>query len=728
MAASKYTRKQLMDSRAYYASHPVQFVEHMMLCLTRDEIAAQRPGRRVEPEQAAILNALAGHKTILRETKTGLSIGEVQEHHPDVMGGARVSVVSGHGIGKTYTIGFAIPWWLATREDAKAVLTGPKFDQLKATTWASLARIHAHSRLIGAFECKTDTYQRKTNPLTWFAKIITAQKQESITGVHDPHLLVIIDEASAEVIDKMRDGIISLTTQADNKVLLVGNGTRTSGFFYETHNTDRQLWYTLHFDSEKSMNVSRKWLDFMKLKYHPDSDMYRVRVKGCFPRGDPRAIISLEECEKARMRIVEPSGAVEIGVDPALEGNDLMTVCIRQGYHVFEIQTKPKTTPTEQIIWVLSVVRAYRIKLNYKDKIRIKVDAGGGYGAGLIEALSLNTTDNIECIPVRNDAASTNPNYYRYGTQMYFDFAAIITQVELPDDCNLVDELASRQWKPHGLGMACIETKHDFKKRTGASSPNRADACVLAFAGGPKKVFDRPQITVQNFRKFEIDWSAGGGRALRDGNFDGPVAAEGMHIVALVLTKNLTMVGLAAIYECYRNRLWIYHEYRQDRPVVDVIAPMIRYYSHLGNFRDKREPKIIGNEIMFCKEGARRPLADILLREGRLYIHEPYQYDEFGATALGIQLFADGRVIMHDDVCEARKDIAQWTTDGTRLSETENPYCKALLLILSEARQCKKIIPVDRLQQDYRPIGNEADGVMGMRQEENQQPKSWMAR
>jgi len=719
----------------FYIHHPVEFVEDVILQLTPEEKQARRPFRRVEPEQVCILNAMAGNRTMTQVGSDGrLQVTGVEYNCPQVMGGRRVASKSGHGIGKTVAECFLIPWFLTTRGNSKVVVTGPKYEQLKVTVWSSLAKFHATSRLAPSFDCKSDVFQAssvsKLDPMACFAKILTARDQENLAGLHDAHLLVLIDEASAEVIDKMREALISLASQRDNLILLLGNPTRTSGLFYDAFNSEKHLWYTMTFNSEQSAIFSEEQLAYYKTKYHEESDTFRVRVRGEFPRGDPRAIIPLADCEAARMREVKAEGVVEIGVDPALEGNDLMVVCVRQGNHVFPQEVKPRTTPTDQIVWVTSVVQKTRLKLNYTDKIRVKVDAGGGYGAALIEALSLDTTNNIECIPIHNNAASSDPAYKYYATQAYYEFGRIIGQVELPDDPDLVSELAARQYQPTagGLGMVKLEPKTDFKARFG-SSPNRADALILAFAGGPKKILEHPQITTEQFRAFDIDWEQ---RRLIDPNFGGCVTVDADHLVGLVLTKSLTIVGLAAFYEGYRNRLWVYHEYKQDRPIIDVLVPMLRYHSRAGIYRDSRNPRIIGNELMFRQDSDRRPFSDVLLRDGHLYISEAYQYDEFGATSLGIQLFRDGRVTFHTDVKEARRDISLWSADGSRLSEDENPFCKALLLILSEVRHKQRSAPPPMAPVDYHPVGQQAPVYSGSGVAPDYRPSkggaSWMRR
>ncbi|HEY0108971.1 MAG TPA: hypothetical protein VGB67_05030, partial [Fibrella sp.] len=59
-------------------------------------------------------------------------------------------------------------------------------------------------------------------------------------------------------------------------------------------------------------------------------------------------------------------------------------------------------------------------------------------------------------------------------------------QIALPKDKQLFDELVGRRWGMTSRGLIKVESKDEYKKRTGGKSPDRSDALALAFAGGQR--------------------------------------------------------------------------------------------------------------------------------------------------------------------------------------------------------------------------------------------------
>ncbi|HGV5226829.1 TPA: terminase, partial [Escherichia coli] len=58
--------------------------------------------------------------------------------------------------------------------------------------------------------------------------------EEALAGEHADHLLYIIDEASG-VSDKAFSVITGALTGKDNRILLLSQPTRPSGYFYDSH-------------------------------------------------------------------------------------------------------------------------------------------------------------------------------------------------------------------------------------------------------------------------------------------------------------------------------------------------------------------------------------------------------------------------------------------------------------------------------------------------------------
>lgn len=527
----------------YYIDHPVEHTQDLVMQLTADEIRANKVFRAVEKEGVQILELVSRNK--------------------------RVAVKSGHSIGKTKTVCDLILWYMNTRVMATVVLTGAKFDQLKITTWAELGKWYECSTLRGDFEYTSERFFRKSHPKTWFTQIVTSLSPENIAGVHGEHVLVIVDEASAESVDRVRDPLLSLISRADNKLVLFGNPTRTEGMFFDAFHRDRDLWKTMTVNSEDS-RIACSDPDFIasyKRRYHVDSDIYRVRIRGEFAKGNPKAVIALSDCESARNRVVVGGDFLEMAVDPAYEGNDLAGIGIRQGNKVLEIRVYPKCTPQELYRYVLKMVRDYRAKVKISSRIKIKVDMGGGFGSPLLESISLNREDNIEGVPI-NFGGKYDGEYRNYGTYMWFNLGTMIGQVQLPDDDDLIEELSSREWEPANMDKITIESKGKCKDRLGRS-PDRADTCVMLFAGGGKKVFDIEIEQPSMVKEFEIDWRL---KNLRNSDFSGVFPIESFNYAAIVINENLTLNGIVGIYQFIQNKLWVYEEFFQETPIAEYLA------------------------------------------------------------------------------------------------------------------------------------------------------------
>ena len=109
---------------------------------------------------------------------------------------------------------------------------------------------------------------------------------------HAEHLLFLIDEASGIDDIVFEVGMGALSTPGA-KVVMAGNPTRTSGFFYDTHHSLRHRWHTMHVSC---LDVPRAQghIEDIKAKYGDASNAYRVRVLGEFPTSDDETVIPLE--------------------------------------------------------------------------------------------------------------------------------------------------------------------------------------------------------------------------------------------------------------------------------------------------------------------------------------------------------------------------------------------------------------------------------------------------
>ncbi|MDG2072459.1 MAG: hypothetical protein P8J55_12230, partial [Pseudomonadales bacterium] len=68
--------------------------------------------------------------------------------------------------------------------------------------------------------------------------------------------------------------------------LLLGNPTRSSGFFFYTHHRQAGEWWTRKVSCVDSPRVSDQYVREMSIRYGDQSNAYRVRVLGEFPVTD----------------------------------------------------------------------------------------------------------------------------------------------------------------------------------------------------------------------------------------------------------------------------------------------------------------------------------------------------------------------------------------------------------------------------------------------------------
>jgi hypothetical protein len=78
-------------------------------------------------------------------------------------------------------------------------------------------------------------------------------------------------------------------------------------------------------------------------------------------------------------------------------------------------------------------------------------------------------------------AAVDSDHYANAASEMWFNFATKIDEVQIPGDVDLIEELTGRrEGRRDSKGRRTVEKKDEFIKRVGRS-PDKADALLLAF-------------------------------------------------------------------------------------------------------------------------------------------------------------------------------------------------------------------------------------------------------
>lgn len=405
---------------------------------------------------------------------------------------SRVAIRSGHGVGKTALEAWVCLWFLFTRPYPKIPCTAPTQRQLYDILWPEISKWMERSEILKAiFEWKQTKVSAKFSPERWFATARTASKPENMAGFHEDHILFICDEASG-IDDRIYETIEGALTSADSKLLLCGNPTRNAGVFKRAFFEDRDLYYTQKISCLDSERVTDEYSQLLIRQYGMDSDVVRVRVLGEFPKAEPDGLIALELVEAAMMRDtlnddVKLSNTVFIGADIARFGDDETVICSRIGGRVLDMTHYNKRDTMETVGRILDT--ATRIMAAYgKQKAAIYID-DDGVGGGVTDRLREVVYErglNAAVYDCHNGGKANDSGHYGNWATESWDllrqrFAA--GTIQLPQDDELAAQLSMRKYKVNSKGQMILEEKSIYKKRT-RRSPDRADALVLAFAGG----------------------------------------------------------------------------------------------------------------------------------------------------------------------------------------------------------------------------------------------------
>jgi hypothetical protein len=442
----------------YYAEHPVHFVEDL-IGVTPDE------------QQAKILQSVADN--------------------------SMTSVRSGHGIGKSAVEAWTVIWFMATRPFPKIACTAPTQHQLFDILWAEVSKWLRHApALEKEFVWTKEKVYLKGYPEEWFAVARTATKPDALQGFHADDILYIIDEASG-VKDNIFEPVLGALSTPGARLLMCGNPTQLSGFFYESHTKNRASYKTFHVDGRKSGRVSQEFIDTIIRMYGEDSDVFRVRVAGEFPKAEADVFIQLSLIEKSIMTEFSPRktpNTIRIGCDVARFGDDKTVI----GAKIDEKATIEKKrqgqdtmkTADDIVLLYYDLLKQYP---GYKDTVTVCVD-DGGVGGGVVDRLKQMQRNNPErlaqmnIVPIKFGQRIKHKHYHDSTTFMMATVKALLSphdddgnekpvELILPNDDDLVAQLSGRKYGLTENAKIKVESKDDMKKR-GLPSPDEAD-CIL---------------------------------------------------------------------------------------------------------------------------------------------------------------------------------------------------------------------------------------------------------
>ena len=318
-------------------------------------------------------------------------------------------------------------------------------------------------------------------PADSFFSARTARREspEALQGVHSAHVLLIVDEASG-VDEKIFEAAVGSMSSQNATTLLLSNPTKTSGLFFDTHHDLKDMWYTTHVGAKESPRVTEAFCIDLARRYGDDSNAYRVRVLGDFPKADDDTIIPFELVESADYReiVIPETQRVVWGLDVARFGDDVSALCQRSKFSVDWV-LEYKNLDLMALVGRVHVL--YNETMPHKQPEEILVDVIG-LGAGVVDRLR-----ELK-LPARGinvaESASLKAAYMNLRAELWFTAREWLEE----RSCTFADgleklrrELVIPRYVFTSGGKIQAESKADMKKR-GHKSPNHADSFILTFA------------------------------------------------------------------------------------------------------------------------------------------------------------------------------------------------------------------------------------------------------
>lgn len=362
-------------------------------------------------------------------------------------------------------------------------------DNLKDNLWPELAKWQNRSELLKkAFTWTKEQIYANDHPETWFLSARSFAKDadaeavgRALSGLHSQFPFLLLDETGdmppqvGQTAEQIFTGV-----PTDAAILMAGNPTSTSGLLYHVCTNLRAQWaiVTITADPDDPKRTPRVDIDHAREQIAlngRDNPWIMATILGLFPAQGFNNLLGIEEVEvamKRHYRIEQYDFAAKIlGVDVAREGDDRSIIFPRQGLVAFNpgIYRNLK-----------SYDLAGHVAKTYDETGAdgIIIDGTGGYGSGVIDALSQMGRTSFDC---QFAGKATVPKYANKRAEIWFEMAEWVKKGgALPPIPELVAELTTPTYSFQGDKMI-IEPKEAIKKKL-KRSPDLADGLAVTFA------------------------------------------------------------------------------------------------------------------------------------------------------------------------------------------------------------------------------------------------------
>lgn len=455
----------------------------------------------------------------------------------------RTAVAACHAPGKSWLSARIVSWWVSAYAPgtALAITIAPTHRQVRNILWPHIRRCH----FVGGLPGEVLTSMWKVNGDVAAYGFSPSPYDEAATqGIHSPNLLIVVDEAGG-IGDVVGQSLEALMTGGNTRLLLLGNPPtdEEDSWFERSFNSPLynpitiSAYDTPNFTGEKvgicktcppqipehlitEHLVDHKWVDDVITEFGEDSPFVEARVFARFPRSSANKVIPYSWIEKAAENEAPiPRGEIRLGVDIAADGGDEFVIARADGGTV-DIVHRSSGSTNANAVDVASIVleqihaaEAVHAERDITDPVRVKLDTiGVGWGVvSILQRWAEEQKHRSTIVPVNVAERASDPQKFRniraelwWNGRTLFQIRDGQQDVAVDVDRKVITQLAGPTFKADSAGRIQIEGKAEMKRR-GVSSPDRAEAVLLALYEPPKKRHDIvPPIGIESVNQWAL--------------------------------------------------------------------------------------------------------------------------------------------------------------------------------------------------------------------------------
>lgn len=412
----------------------------------------------------------------------------------------RVSVRAGQKVSKSFAASILALWWLCTRPRSKVVFTAPTSKQVRMTLYGQMLEFvdairRRHPGLLDSVRVALlpETGMQSDDFRTIVG--VTAHDDGSIAGLGGKDTLWILDESS-HIKESIYQAVEGNCASGGCKILAISNPRLTHGWFFSTHNRNREFWHTIHLAATDSINYRERrevikglapyeYVEQRRIEWGEDSWSFQVLVLGNFALSDESKMFPSDRVRDSIDLWDETpaDGPLRIGLDPAgasARADEIIAAFVR-GRKLLALQSTRSLDAEQLIDWLVKATRVWR---QASEVPELRIDVEGAVGAqvlGTVRAYEKNNPGTFKIVAISSsDAARKNKKAFATVRDELADSLEQWCKTgALLDDPLLLEDLSVMEWFTDNKGRNKLIAKSDLKSALGRS-PDRYDALALA--------------------------------------------------------------------------------------------------------------------------------------------------------------------------------------------------------------------------------------------------------